>query len=144
MIINTNVKAPFADVKRAFVSRTSGLLKYLLPIGVKVSHYKGIRRGATIGLKIPFSGDVSFKVVTYATSARQVIFNDILKEGSLFGLKFLSHRHTIRKHNDHTLIRDEITFTSKNKIRDKFLYCFFLLYFFIRALKYKLYFWRQQ
>ena len=50
--VNTKVNANLSDVKKAFVDKEGKLLKFLLPFGTKVLHYKGIRRGAILKLKL--------------------------------------------------------------------------------------------
>ena len=140
--LETKVKAPFPKVKKAFVNKDGNLLKFLLPMFSKLLHYKGIRRGALLKIKIPFTGGLCFKIVTYNTSKEKLYFNDILYEGSMFGAKFWSHRHSIIKQTNHTLIKDDITFTTKNALKDKLHHAIIYPYFLLRVLKYKLYFWR--
>ena len=140
--ITTKVNANLEKVKKAFVDKQGKLLKYLLPFGSKVLHYKGIRRGAILKIKLPFMNELKFKIVTYNTTPNKLYFNDILSEGSLFGAKFWSHRHDINNFNGHTVIKDEIAFTTKDEKKDKLLHAILLPYFLFRKLKYKVYFWR--
>ena len=140
--IETKVSAPFDKVKKAFVDREGKLLKYLLPLGAKILHYKGVRRGAILKINLPFSGKLKFKIVTYKVTKLYLYFNDIIQEGKIFGAGFWSHRHAIKKRKNHVIIEDDITFTTKNKLKDKLLYVFLLPVFLMRKIKYKLYFWR--
>ena len=86
--IETKVSAPFDKVKKAFVDREGKLLKYLLPLGAKILHYKGVRRGAILKIKLPFSGKLKFKIVTYKVTKLYLYFNDIIQEGKIFGAGF--------------------------------------------------------
>ena len=90
-----------------------------------------------------FNRPITFKVVTYTTDLHKLYFNDILKEGNFFGIKFWSHRHRIDKHGPHkddTIIVDEIEFTTKNKVIDFFYRQIIRLYFLMRKVKYRLFF----
>ena len=113
-----------------------------MPPGCEVLHHRGLRRGA-ITKVLMFGRVVTFKVVTYTTDLNKLYFNDILKEGDFFGIKFWSHRHTVEKYGptqDDTIIIDELEFTTKNKVLD-FLYGFIIrLYFLNRKIRYKLFF----
>ena len=110
-----------------------------MPLGVKLVHHKGVRRGAITSVKI-FGRKVTFKVVTYSTSKTKTTFNDILKEGNFYGIKFWSHRHFIEKSNDGTVIRDELNFTTKNKLYDSFLWLLLFDMFIWRSIKTKVFF----
>lgn len=86
---------------------------------------------------------ITFKVVTYTTDINKLYFNDILKEGNFFGIKFWSHRHKIEKHGptqDDTIIVDELEFTTKNKALDLLYKVIIALYFLNRKFRYKLFF----
>lgn len=142
--INTKVGKPFATVKQAFVNKDAKLLKYLLPIGSELLHYKGIRRGAIIKVKV-FGVPCKFKVITYSVGKSSLYFNDIMQEGTLLGTKYWSHRHKIKKLSDNeTVIIDEITFTSTNKYKDFILHVLFLSSFAIRSLQYKTFFLKEK
>ena len=69
----------FWSVKRQFTKKEGELLKYLIPPGCEVIHYRGLRRGAIIKL-LMFNRPITFKVVTYTTDLHKLYFNDILKE----------------------------------------------------------------
>ena len=133
------VSVPYDEAKKAFVDRNGKLLKFLMPLGVKLVHHKGVRRGAITSVKI-FGRKVTFKVVTYSTSKTKTTFNDILKEGNFYGIKFWSHRHFIEKSNDGTVIRDELNFTTKNKLYDSFLWLLLFDMFIWRSIKTKVFF----
>ena len=132
----------FWSVKRQFTKKEGELLRYLTPPGCEVIHYRGLRRGAIIKL-LMFNRPITFKVITYTTDLHKLYFNDILKEGNFFGIKFWSHRHRIDKHGHHkddTIIVDEIEFTTKNKALDFFYRQIIRLYFLMRKVKYRLFF----
>ena len=105
-------------------------------------HHRGLRRGAITKI-LMLSRLITFKVVTYTTDRNKLYFNDILKDGNFFGIKFWSHRHTIEKHGpskDNTIIIDEIEFTTKNKALDLLYKALINLYFISRKIRYKLFF----
>ena len=132
----------FLFVKKQFTNKEGKLLKYLAPAGCEVVHHRGLRRGSITRI-LMLSRLITFKVVTYTTDRNRLYFNDILKEGDFFGIKFWSHRHTVEKcgpaHED-TAIIDEIEFTTKNKALDSFYKVLLTLHFLIRKVKYKLFF----
>ena len=136
--ISTEVRAPYETVKKLFLDREGKLFKFLTPSFCEVTHYKGIRRGAVIKLKL-FDKPCEFKVITYSTNKNKTSFNYIITKGNVFDAKFWSHRHFIERSGDNTVIRDELAFTSKNKIRDAFLHAFLFCSFRIRSLKYKIF-----
>ena len=132
----------FWVVKKQFTNKEGKLLKYLTPTGCEVVHHRGLRRGAITKI-LMLSRLITFKVVTYATDRNKLYFNDILKQGNFFGIKFWSHRHTIEKHGptqDDTIIVDELEFTTKNKALDLLYKVIITLHFLSRKFRYKLFF----
>jgi len=137
--LKTNVKADYNTVIKAFADRNGKLFKFLLPLGCKVVHYKGLRRGAIIKLKI-LGEVVKFKNITYTTTKNKTLFNDIFKDGEFLGIKFWSHRHKIINGKDITTIIDEVTFTTRNKKLDLLLHMVIGSFIKMRWIRYKLFF----
>ena len=127
----------FLFVKKQFTNKEGKLLKYLAPAGCEVVHHRGLRRGAITKILM------LSRLITFTTDRNKLYFNDILKEGDFFGIKFWSHRHTVEKcgpTHESTAIIDEIEFTTKNKALYSFYKVLITLYFLIRKVKYKLFF----
>jgi hypothetical protein len=138
--IKSTVSLPYSIVKRAVVDKDGKLLKYLMPIGCKLLHYKGLRRGSITRVKI-FNSSVTFKTITYSPGRDKTSFHDIFKDGTFLGIKFWSHRHKIISASmGSTDIHDEITFTTKNKLKDALLHVVIYSSFRLRSLQYKLFF----
>lgn len=136
--VKTKVRAPYELVKKLFLDREGKLFRFLVPPFVEIVHYKGVRRGAIIKIKV-LSRPCEFKVITYSTDKTKLSFNDIITKGDIFGATFWSHRHFVEKTGTHTMITDELAFTSRNKIRDAFLHIFLFCSFKLRSLKYKVF-----
>lgn len=138
--IKTTVSSPYEEVKSAFVDKSGKLLNFLVPMGSKLVHYKGVRRGAITKIKV-FGNICTFKIATYSTSKNQLTFKDFLKDGDMFGVKFWSHVHKIKSlSKNKSIIIDEVTFTTRSKKKDFLLHVLFLTSFVIRCIKYKVFF----
>lgn len=137
--LKTTVNADYATVKKAFTDRDGKLFKFLLPLGCKVLHYKGLRRGAIIKVKI-LGEIVKFKNITYTSTKEKTLFNDIFKDGEFLGIKFWSHRHKILNGKDTTTIYDEVTFTTRNRKLDLILHMLISPFIKMRWIRYKLFF----
>jgi len=142
MKFTTKINKHFRVVKKAFVSKEGKLLRHVLPVGSELVYYKGLRRGAIVKI-LALRRLLTFKVITYSIDKHKLYFNDIHKDGNFFGIRFWSHRHTVEKSasgDDKTIITDEVTFTTKNRLLDFFIGIFVRLHFSIRTIKYKLFF----
>jgi ligand-binding SRPBCC domain-containing protein len=137
--LETKVKADYNTVIKAFTDREGKLFEFLLPVGCKIVHYKGLRRGAIIKLKI-LGEVIKFKNITYTSTKDKTLFNDIFKDGEFLGIKFWSHRHKIINGSDTTTIIDEITFTTRNKKLDLILHAVIASFIKLRWIRYKLFF----
>jgi len=142
MKFTTKINKHFLIVKKSFVDKEGKLLRYTLPIGSELVYYKGLRRGAIVKILV-LRRLLKFKVITYSTDKHKLYFNDIHKDGNFFGIRFWSHRHTVEKsavEDDKTIITDEVTFTTRNRLLDFILGIFVRVHFNIRTIKYKLFF----
>ena len=87
---------------------------------------------------------VTFKIATYSTAKDKLYFNDILHRGKFLGIKFWSHSHTIITDGNGSNIKDTITFTTKNKSLDKLYNIILRIVFYLRSIKYKIFFLKEE
>jgi hypothetical protein len=139
--LETTIGQSYYKVKKTVLNKDGKLLKFMLPLGYTLVHYKGIRRGAIIKIMNPFGTVYTYKLVTYSTSKNKTTYHSIWKEGKMLsGIKFWPHRHFIEQMKGYTIIKEVLTFTTKNRSIDFFLHIFIKPYFWIRSLKYKIFF----
>ena len=137
----TAIGRSYYKVKKTIMNKDGKLLRFMLPLGCKLVHYKGIRRGAIIKIRNPLGMVYTYKIVTYSTSKNKTTYHIIWKEGKMLsGIKFWSHRHFVEQMKGYTIIKEELTFTTKNRLLDFFLHIFIKPYSWIRSLKYKIFF----
>jgi len=130
--LETTIGQSYYKVKKTVLNKDGKLLKFMLPLGYTLVHYKGIRRGAIIKIMNPFGTVYTYKLVTYSTSKNKTTYHSIWKEGKMLsGIKFWSHRHFIEQMKGYTIIKEALTFTTKNRLIDFFLHIFIKPYFWI-------------
>ena len=139
--LETAVGQSYNQVKKIILNKDGKLLRFILPFGYKIVHYKGIRRGAIIKIRNPLGTVYTYKLVTYSTSKNKTTYHSIWKEGKMLsGIKFWSHRHFVEQMKGYTIIKEELTFTTKNRLLDFFLHVIIKIHFWIKSLKYKIFF----
>ena len=139
--LETTIGRSYYKVKKTVLNKDGKLLRFMLPFGYKLVHYKGIRRGAIIKIRNPLGKVYTYKLVTYSTSKNKTTYHSIWKEGKMLsGIKFWSHRHFVEQMKGYTIIKEELTFTTKNRLLDFFLHVIIKIHFWIKSLKYKIFF----
>ena len=115
------------------------LFKYLLPIGAQLIAFGGSTKGDIVHLKLPLAGEWISEITENGKSEDSIYFID---EGRKlpFPLKSWKHKHILTASGEHTIIEDNMSFSSGNIIFDALIYPVLLLSFLPRVWQYKSYF----
>ncbi len=115
------------------------LFRYLLPPGAALIQYDGSKKGDIVHLKLPVAGDWVSEITEHGRTEQGSYFID---EGRQlpFPLKRWKHRHVLHRDGDHTIIEDDMHFSSGNRVLDLLLYPALFLAFLPRVWQYKAYF----
>lgn len=115
------------------------LFKYLLPPGAQLIAFGGSTKGDIVHLKLPLAGEWISEITENGKSEDSIYFID---EGRKlpFPLKSWKHKHILTASGEHTIIEDNMSFSSGNIIFDALIYPVLLLSFLPRVWQYKSYF----
>tara|TARA_B110000046_G_scaffold48975_1_gene54442 strand:- start:125 stop:547 length:423 start_codon:yes stop_codon:yes gene_type:complete len=121
-------------------SRFDGeLFKYLLPPGAQLIEFGGSTKGDIVHLKLPLAVEWVSEITENGKSEDSYYFID---EGRKlpFPLKKWKHKHILKASGQHTIIKDNMSFSSGNIVADAIIYPVLLLLFLPRIWQYKSYF----
>lgn len=115
------------------------LFSYLLPPGAQLIEFGGSKKGDLVHLKLPLAGEWISEITEDSVSHDTCYFID---EGRKlpFPLKEWRHKHILHRAGDHTIIEDNMTFSTGNFIANLLFYPVLLLSFLPRLWQYKRYF----
>jgi hypothetical protein len=134
--LKTKVKAQLGAVYNRF---DAALFTYLLPPGAQLIAFGGSKKGDIVHLKLPLAGEWISEITEDGTSETRCYFID---EGRTlpFPLKEWRHKHILHRSGNQTIIEDNMTFSSGNRLVDVLIYPFLFLAFLPRTWQYKTYF----
>lgn len=115
------------------------LFRYLLPPGAALIKYDGSKKGDIVHLKLPVVGAWMSEITEDGSTDNGSYFID---EGRQlpFPLKQWKHRHVLHRDGDHTIIEDDMHYSSGSRLLDLLIYPALLLAFLPRVWQYKGYF----
>lgn len=115
------------------------LFKYLLPPGAQLIEFGGSKKGDIVHLKLPLAGEWISEITENGMSENMRYFID---EGRKlpFPLKKWKHKHILQLAGKHTIIEDNMNFSTGNIITDILFYPVLLISFLPRLWQYKSYF----
>ena len=115
------------------------LFKYLLPPGAQLIEFGGSKKGDIVHLKLPVAGEWISEITENGTSEDTCYFID---EGRKlpFPLKAWCHKHILHRAGNHTIIEDNMNFSTGNIITDLLFYPVLYFSFLPRIWQYRRYF----
>ena len=132
----SEVPGEITTISKRFDDR---LFTYLLPPGARLIEYGGSKKGDIVHLTLPVAGEWVSEITETGNSEYGHYFID---EGRTlpFPLKAWRHVHVLHRSGSHTMIEDNINFSTGNRIADLLVYPFLYLAFLPRVWQYKRYF----
>lgn len=127
------------DLTTIYAQFDADLFRYLLPPGAQLIEFGGSKKGDIVHLKLPFVGEWISEITEDVTTEETCYFID---EGRKlpFPLKEWRHKHILRRKGGHTVIEDNMTFSTGNRVLDILFYPVLFLSFYPRVWQYKKYF----
>lgn len=138
ILLKSRVIGSYLDVSKSF---DRSLFEFLLPPGAKVLQFDGSKKGDIVHLRFsfPFKTDWVSEIIEDSISNGECYFID--KGTNLpFGLRHWIHKHRIVKDGNHSIIVDDIEFSTGNRILDLIYYPILYLSFLPRKFQYPKYF----
>ena len=136
IVLDTYVPVTFNVVRDNF---NENLFTYLLPPGARLLRYDGSSPGDIVHLKLPVAGEWKSEIVESGQGDKEFYFVDIGRVLPM-GLKYWKHRHELKGVGSETIIRDDMTYSTGNKLLDRILYPLMYMAFFPRKKQYRTYF----
>lgn len=115
------------------------LFQYLLPPGAELIEFGGSKKGDIVHLRLPLAGEWISEITEDAQSENLIYFID---EGRQlpFPLKKWKHRHVLHRDQGHTIVEDDMSYSTGNVLLDLLFYPVLLFSFLPRIWQYKSYF----
>tara|TARA_B110000046_G_C13020799_1_gene411061 strand:- start:2958 stop:3386 length:429 start_codon:yes stop_codon:yes gene_type:complete len=115
------------------------LFQYLLPPGAELIEFGGSKKGDIVHLRLPLAGEWISEITEDGKSEHQCYFID---EGRQlpFPLKKWKHRHVLHRDQGHTIVEDDMSYSTGNALLDLLFYPVLLFSFLPRIWQYKSYF----
>lgn len=115
------------------------LFQFLLPPGAELLGYGGSKKGDIVHLKLPLAGEWVSEITENGESDGLVYFID---EGRQLPspLKKWRHKHLLHQDQGHTIVEDDMSYSTGNVLLDILIYPVLFLSFLPRLWQYKSYF----
>lgn len=115
------------------------LFQYLLPPGAELIEFGGSKKGDIVHLRLPLAGEWISEITEDAQSENLIYFID---EGRQlpFPLKKWKHRHVLHRDQGHTIVEDDMSYSTGSVLLDLLFYPVLLFSFLPRIWQYKSYF----
>lgn len=136
IILKSKVNCSLEEVHSRF---DADLFRYLLPPGAELIKFGGSKKGDIVHLKLPIAGEWISEITEDGISEGTNYFVDEGKKLP-FPLKEWKHKHVLHKDGEHTIIEDNMSFSTGNVVADLFVYPLLFLSFLPRTWQYKSYF----
>jgi len=127
------------DIRFVQSNFDEALFHHLLPPGAELIAYGGSKKGDIVHLKLPLAGEWISEITENGKSEHQYYFID---EGRQlpFPLKKWKHRHVLHRDQGHTIVEDDMSYSTGNVLLDLLFYPVLLFSFLPRIWQYKNYF----
>jgi ligand-binding SRPBCC domain-containing protein len=138
ILLKSRVSGNYLEVGKSF---DRNLFEFLLPPGAKVQRFDGSRKGDIVHLAFtfPFKAEWVSEIIEDNITDRECFFID--KGTKLpFGIRSWIHKHRIVKDDNHSIIEDDIEFSTGNRLLDLVYYPGLLISFLPRKWQYRKYF----
>ena len=138
ILLKSRVSRDFRDVYNGF---DRNLFEFLLPPGAKVQQFDGSKKGDIVHLtfSFPLKAEWVSEIIEDTVSDSECYFID--KGTKLpFGITSWTHKHSVKKVDNQSIIIDDIEFSTGNKLLDLIYYPALFISFLPRKRLYQKYF----
>ncbi len=136
VILKSRVKGEMSKVFAAFNEK---LFTYLLPPGAKLIRFDGSKKGDIVHLQLPGLGEWVSNIIHHEEGEKSCHFVDVGVKLPM-PIKYWKHKHIVHADGNHSLIEDNMEFSSGLKTFDYLLFPFMYFAFLPRVRQYKRYF----
>ena len=134
--LRSKVKTELRVVQEHF---NEDLFRYLLPPGGQLIEFGGSKKNDYVHLKLPIVGEWLSEIIEDGSTKDRYYFIDVGRKLP-FPLKSWRHIHELQREGKHTVIADNITFSTGTLLMDLLFYPILYLSFRPRVWQYKSYF----
>ena len=134
--LKSKVEGKLTEIHHRF---DADLFRYLLPPGAQLIEFGGSKTGNIVHLKLPLAGEWISEITEDGKTNDSAYFID---EGRTlpFPLKKWKHKHILYRSGIHTILEDNMSFSTGTIITDILFYPILLVAFLPRVWQYKSYF----